>query len=360
MVVGDGEGWLTELSTDDLARAVHPELRGARGRRVADEHGEPIGRMSPPDEPVWWRDARARRRAAAAIHGHARAASRSTPPAAPWRARGGRSGSSRCWSRSGSAAGWPAGPHLRPAGPDRLPRRRRRRRRRAGAGQPAAAVPGADRRPGVRQGASGPRWRRRWSPTRRYAAAMLAGEMPREIEDVVAARRLSLFPASAATSPWTAPAPTRPCRASTSPRCSTCSPSGSTPTRSRCWRCAGATARRCSTTCAPAAPGARAPPLPADPVAFYAGGTGAPGRTAHAAGRAARPGAGPPAGRARPRRRRAAPPALPRPRRRVARVRMPDRRVHERRGRRGSRPSRHTPATPTAPRVGPPHLLGRL
>ena len=71
------------------------------------------------------------------------------------------------------------------------------RRGRAGAGQPAAAVPGADRRPRVRQGRVGARWRRRWPTTRRYAAALLAGEMPREIEEVFTGVGLSLFPASA-------------------------------------------------------------------------------------------------------------------------------------------------------------------
>ena len=63
-----------------------------------------------------------------------------------------------------------------------------------------------------------------------YIARLLAGEMPEDIEEAFRSVGLSLFPSSAESSRWTAPAPTGPFRASTSPRCSTFWPSRSTRT----------------------------------------------------------------------------------------------------------------------------------
>ena len=180
MVVGEGENWLTELSTDSLRVAVHCSTR----RRRWTSHDEPVSRATGGSTPR--RPGRSR----------SRAASRSTPPAARWPARGGRSGSSPCWSRSGSAAGWPA------AAP--TPGRARSSRSTSTPGGAVAKVQGSRPRPyAVRVGVSA-FGKAEWAEVAQamvadasLTAALLAGEMPHEIEDVFTRVGLSLFPASA-------------------------------------------------------------------------------------------------------------------------------------------------------------------
>ena len=127
------------------------------------------------------------------------------------------------------------------------------------AGGAVAAVQGSRPRPyavrvgvlRVRQGRVGRGRRRRWSPTRCSPRRCSPARCRDEIEEVFTRVGALAVPGRApAISPSTAPAPTRPCRASTWPRSATCWPSGSTPTRSRSWPCAGATGRRCSPICA--------------------------------------------------------------------------------------------------------------
>ena len=183
------------------------------------------------EEPFW--------RAAPGPPGPCTAASRSTRPAAPSRAPGGRPGSSRCWRPPGSVVASPAAAPTPVAG-RRCPCRSTRVRPPHGwrAARRGPTGSGSACRRSTRR--SGPPCSTRWPPTPRCTAAMLAGELPREVEDV--GRRAGRRPVPErrpATSPWTAPARTRRSRVSTSPRCSTCSPSGTTPTRSPCSRCGG-------------------------------------------------------------------------------------------------------------------------
>ena len=155
-------------------------------------------------------------------------------------------------------------------------------------------------------------------------AAMLAGELPREVEDVVGAQGVALFPAGRGdlAMDCTCPDATVPCKHLAAVFYLLAERFDADPFavlalrgRDRETVLDELRARR---TRAP-----EAPPLPTDPAAFYGGGSPElPAGPPDAARRAARPGARTPAGRARPRRRRAAPPALPGSRRRVARRRQ--------------------------------------
>ena len=151
-------------------------------------------------------------------------------------------------------------------------------------------------------------------------AAMLAGELPREVEDVVAAQGMDLFPIGRRdlAMDCTCPDATVPCKHLAAVFYLLAERFDADPFavlalrgRDRETVLDELRARR---TRAP-----EAPPLPTDPAAFYAGGSSPelPAGPSDASRRVAGPGARTPAGRARPRRRRAAPPALPRSRRRV-------------------------------------------
>lgn len=77
-----------------------------------------------------------------------------------------------------------------------------------------------------------------------YAAKLLAGEMPADIEDVFAAADVSLFPDKPGDLETSCPAPTGPIPASTWPRSITCLESASTPIPSSSSLCGGAARRR--------------------------------------------------------------------------------------------------------------------
>ena len=148
-------------------------------------------------------------------------------------------------------------------------------------------------------------------------AAMLAGELPREVEDVVAAQGVALFPAARGdlAMDCTCPDSTVPCKHLAAvfyllAERFDADPFAVLALRGRD-RETVLDALRARRTRAPERPAAAGGPGRLLPRAAAAG---AAGRTAHAPGRVARPGAGAPAGRPRPRRRRAAAPALPRPR----------------------------------------------
>ncbi len=72
-----------------------------------------------------------------------------------------------------------------------------------------------------------------------FAAKLLNGEMPENIEEAFAKAKVSLFPVSGAVI-WSrpAPVPTTPTRASTSPRFTTCWANSSTRIRFCCFSCA--------------------------------------------------------------------------------------------------------------------------
>jgi uncharacterized Zn finger protein len=129
-------------------------------------------------------------------------------------------------------------------------------------------------------------------------AAMLAGELPREVEDVVAAQGVTLFPLAHGdlAMDCTCPDSTVPCKHLAAVFYLLAERFDADPFAVLALR-----GRDRETVL----------------DALRARRTRRPGRAAHPLGRAARPRAGPPAGRPRPRRRRAAPAALPRPRRRV-------------------------------------------
>ena len=181
LVVGDGEGWLTELSTDTLRElftlGVDAVDDGGMDRRCLTRTGG-----ATPSRPG---------------RGRSAAASRSTAPAARWPAPGGRSGSSGCWSRSGSAGRLSRGRSYARAGQivsldveaggavGQWCRARRPKPYQVRIGIPAfGKAEWAQLGQALVDDAS-------------YAAALLNGEMPREIESVFAAVGLTLFPASA-------------------------------------------------------------------------------------------------------------------------------------------------------------------
>ena len=149
MVVGDGEGWLTELSTDSAARGVRTGRGragrvGARGVRGGGLRCLTRSGGATPSRPV---------------HVRWRAASRSTARGGRWRARGGRGASSRCWRRSGSAGGSPvAAPTPGPVRSSRSTSTREALWRGCrAAGRSPTGCGSACRRSGR---SSGPRWRR--------------------------------------------------------------------------------------------------------------------------------------------------------------------------------------------------------
>ncbi|AMC55511.1 hypothetical protein RN07_2280 [Mycobacterium tuberculosis variant bovis] len=78
-----------------------------------------------------------------------------------------------------------------------------------------------------------------------YAAKLLSGEMPEDIEDVFAGLGLSLFPGTARELSLDCSCPTTRSHASTWPPPSTCWPSPSTRIRSPSWRGVAASGRIC-------------------------------------------------------------------------------------------------------------------
>ena len=202
LVVGDGEGWLTELSTATLR-----ELFALGADALQDDEADATSAASPsgpPDEPAatgpTTTSPRRTNRSGAPLPRPARArstaASRSTPPAAPSRAPGGRPGSSRCWRPPGSAGASPAGAPT--------PGEGQTVSLQVDAGAATARVQGSAARPyRVRIGVP-TLDKAQWTAVldalaadASLTAAMLAGELPREVEDVVAAQGVDLFPSGA-------------------------------------------------------------------------------------------------------------------------------------------------------------------
>ena len=240
LVISDGEGWLTELSTGEL-RSIFELSAEAVGD---EESGGRRPRRWFPTEPT---------RPLAVSGGLKARSTRGAIGQTWWSGRfiavleaiivGGRLERGRNYARRGQVISMDVTPGMVSA----LVQGSRVQPYRVRIGLDAFGVPEWD---AAERALAASAW---------YSAKLLAGEMPEDIDEVFAELGLALFPASAAELSMYCSCRTGRSPASTSRQCSTCWPRRSTTIRSASWPGAGGAGRTCWPGCTRPAAASRPP-----------------------------------------------------------------------------------------------------